>query len=694
MIEIKNRRIIRHRSFILLFAALAVCICCGAAAAGEPGTAGLHPPEIKGIEILDHTVRIKIDGPVKYKIYTPEDPFRVAVDLEGIGLGQFREKIFSDKAGITDITPVQVQLPSPASRLNILLPSLSTITPEATDGMLVLHIKEIPKEASAPKADAADNEQEEGVANEITRIKCSKTDEGAEIVIKGNGTMPSPAVFELGNKLVIDIPGLAMKAALPASFPSPLTNIKYRIEESKVRFILDTDEAVDAEAFALEDEVSIDISSKVLSKSKAESAADTSRSILPKADDDDKNASKLISLDFQDADIIPILRLLSDVSGYNIVIHPDVKGKITMKLNNVPWEQALDIILRTFNLEKVVEGNVIRIATLKVFQDEKKAVAETKDVFGKAENIVTKVFMVNYANVDKVKDAIDKAKLLSPRGNISTDPRTRSMIIKDIPSSLGEIQKLIETLDKPTQQVLIEARIVEVSSNFSNELGVEWGAKNVSGNRTTTIAGSAVGAIAGGQGSTAPTLFPLGTSNAPTGAFTIGYLNPAQTFGLDLRLSAMENSGKGRVVSSPRIMTLDNEKAVMKQGRRIPYSTVSQSGTQVQFIDASLDLIVTPQIGPDKTILLNIQANKNEADFSNTSQGMPSITTSEASTQVLVKDGETVVIGGILKVNESEDESSVPGISKVPVLGWLFKRNLKSSKTEEQLIFITPRIVK
>ena len=660
---------------------------------------GAAKSEVTGIEIADYAIKVKVDGPIKYKIYRPDDPFRLVVDIEGISLGKFRDKIFSDKAGITDISPVQVQAPVPAARFNILLQSPSTVVPEISSDTLVLSIKEAvkAKEGSALAAgDARSPEAEEGVAEEILKITFSKTDDGGELVIKGDGTMPSPSVFELDGKVVIDVPGVVMKASMPAGFASPLKDMKYRVEEGKVRFILDLYGGFAAEVLTLDDELFVDISSAILAKTQAGFPVASTSSALSKGGDDPKNGPKLISLDFQDADIIPILRLLSDVSGYNIVIHPDVKGRITMKLINVPWEQALDIVLRTFSLEKVVEGNVIRVATLKVFQDERKAVAETRDVFGKAEDIVTKVFVVNYANVDKIKESIDKAKLLSPRGNVSTDPRTRSMIVKDVPSSIAEMQRLIDTLDKPTTQVLIEARIVEVSTNYSKELGVEWGGHWLNGpldSARTPITGSAGGSILGGNASN-PTFVNLGTSGAPTGAITVGYLNAAQTFGLDLRISALEANGKGKVVSNPKIMTVDNEKAVIKQGRRIPYSTVSQSGTQVQFVDASLDLIVTPQVGPDKTILLSIQANKNEADFSQTSQGLPSIRTSEATTQVLIKDGETVVIGGILKSTENDNESSVPGISKIPVLGWLFRRNAAVSSSEEQLIFITPRIVR
>ncbi len=407
----------------------------------------------------------------------------------------------------------------------------------------------------------------------------------------------------------------------------------------------------------------------------------------------------------QDADLAAILGILNyDMTGCNIVINPDdVKGKkITMKLLNVPWDQALDIILKTFGLEKIVEGNVIRIVTKNTLQEEQKA-ATAKEMV----NIETRVFLVNYANVDKVKDAIVNAKIVA-KDNISTDPRTRSIIVKDVPSSLAEVQKLIATLDKPTPQVLIEARMVEVSKNYDYELGVEWGgywsptatksAFNLVGSSTSGGTG-----ISGGQVVTTtpgsatpyfPTIVNLPTSGAPTGAFTLGYLNAARTLGLDLRISALESSGKGRIISNPKIMTVDNEQAVIKQGAKIPYQANSaNTGPSIQFMDADLSLTVTPHVGPDKSILLNIHITKDAAEAALAQGGVPAISTNEASTQVLVKDGETVVMGGILTSTEQENVDAVPGISKIPFLGALFKHNTKTVTTDELLIFITPRVI-
>jgi type IV pilus assembly protein PilQ len=665
-------------------------------------------PQITAIEIADYTLRIKVNGPINYNINKTEDPFRVNVEIKGVALGKFKEKIFSKSAGITEVAPVQIEN---ASRLELLLQSPSGIKSEVKDDMLVLYIEEKANSDKSPEYTKKTNKEEK--ASGIIDVILDKTADGVEVVIKGDGKMAEPAVYEINGKIILDIPGVAMKASLPTKTVSPIKDIKYRAEKDGLRFMLDVEGKLDTEVFVVEDELIVDIAFKDIQTKKAVSAK--KEEVKGKLVD----GSKLISLDFQDADIVPIFRLLGDVGGYNIVVHPDVKGKVTMKLMNVQWEQALEVVLKTFNLEKIVEGNLIRIATVKAFQEEKKAVAETREVFGKAEDITSRVFVVNYANVDKVRESIDKAKVLSPRGNISADTRTRSLIVKDIPSRIEEIQKLIDILDKPTPQVLIEARLVEVSSNFSKDLGVQWGVDWKPSDTRTTISGArdanidvtqftsspktAVGTgevLSGSQTMGGGTKFPLNV-NLPAavgagtgGTLALGYISAGSTFLLDFRLSALESSGKGKIVSNPKIMTVDNEKAIIQQGKKIPVSTVSAEGTKTEFIDANLNLTVTPQIGPDNTVLLKIEAKKNEPDFSRTVNNIPTIDVKEASTQVLLKDGETVVIGGIFKSTESETEAGVPLLSKIPLLGWLFKREAKSTTSEELLIFITPRIVR
>jgi type IV pilus assembly protein PilQ len=689
---------------VTLLALSGFVLAVGMADVGEAvKDSGVH--RITNIELLDNAVKIKINGPIRYKISNPADPFRATVDIEGVSLGRFGDKIYSRQAGITEISLTQIETPVVTSRLDILLQSPSIIKSEIQGDTLILYVE---SKNDAAKQELIDKRTDKGMsqqeakdkagnaAKEIAAVVFDKTDVGIELVIKGDGAMPEPAVFELDGKIMIDIPDVVMNASLPSSIPSPVKGLKYKAEKGNIRFILDIEGKADTEVVAMEDEIIVDIAFKQKSEVRSQKSEVETQNSKPKTSN-----SNLVSLDFQDADVVPILRLLGDVSGYNIVVHPDVKGKITMKLMNVPWEQALDIVLKTFNLEKVIEGNVIRVATLKAFQDEKKAIAETKEVFGKAEDIETRVFAVNYANVDKVKDAIEKAKVLSPRGSISIDTRTRSLIVKDITSSINEIKKLIQELDKITPQVLIESRIVEMSSTFSKSLGIEWGAYWNPADWRTTFKGSVSTSSVTGGSSSNPVLVNLPATTtriaSPTSAITLGYLNAAQTFGLDVRLSAIEAIGKARMLSTPKIMTLENEQAIIRHGKKIPITTpgTTQGTYTTTYIDANLKITVTPQIAPDGTIYMKMEVNKDEPDYTNKDTlGNPAIDTRSVSTQVLVKDGETVVIGGILKTSESDNDSGVPGLSKIPLLGWLFKRETKETSSEELLIFITPRIVR
>ena len=433
-----------YRAYLCL---LSVLIIFGLA--GNVLAAG--PSVIRDISMMDNTIQIRIDGPIKYSVYKPADPFTVAVELNDVSIGQFKDKIVSTVPGVTEIVPTQVETPTFAARLTILLQSPAEIRAEVKGDTLILSLD---KTADAgqmrPKIKGTSSSKtKDSMAQAITDVAFDKDGDTLELIIKADGKLMEPAVFQLDRNLSIEIPGVSMKAAIPSKLPAAVKAIKVRTEQDRLKFDITLADKMTTEVFILDDEVVVDILAKdrKVKKAVTEKGGEIQEKVA--------NGGKVISLDFQDADIVPILRLLGDVGGYNMVVHPDVKGKITMKLMNVPWNQAMDIILKTFNLEKVVEGNIIRIATVKAFQDEKKAVAENKELFGKAEDIVTKVFTVNYASVDDIvehdeitkqdrkipglKDMIEKGKILSPRGTISIDSRTRTIIVKDIPSSIDEM---------------------------------------------------------------------------------------------------------------------------------------------------------------------------------------------------------------------------------------------------------------
>lgn len=691
----------------------------------QPVVAG---SQISAIDVSGNTVRITASSPIKHSVVASADPFKVLLVLENMGGAQFTAPLRPEKSIVSEILLAQTTVPQGATQISFSLASPAQMKVEGKGTVLevvfeetvqVAKASQASEVATAPKPAAISSAT---VAREITDILLEKTEQGAELVIKTDSRVSAPTVYEADGSLYIDVPVVIMKGKIPSKMVAPIRSLKYRLEQDRVRFIVEPTVAVESQVTILDDELVIDIKQASVAKKKA-AISDMSQQIAPEI------KKKTLSLDFQDADIVPIFRLLSDVSGHNILVHPDVKGRITMKLNNAPWDTALDYVLKTFSLHKLVEGNTIRVMTSKAYQDERKAVSESRELAGRAEDIDTKIIVVNYAEAEKVKDLIDKTKVLSPRGSVSVDARTRSVIVKDIASVHEEVRKLVSVVDKQTPQVLIEARIVEVSTSFSKSLGVDWGltarprmgASNWTGTggidtllpgaRSYLLSPTGVNSATGAtyqaplNDYSANYYHPTGVNLPatttkivdPTSALTLGFLNASQTFGLDLRLSAIETAGKAKTLASPKILTFENQQALIKHGKKIPISTptATQGTYTTTYIDANLKLTVTPQIAPDNSVSLKVEVNKDEPDYLNKDiLGNPAIDTRTVQTQVLIKDGETLVIGGIIKSTESNDESAVPGLSKIPLLGLLFKRTTKEVGTEEMMVFITPRIVR
>jgi len=414
-----------------------------------------------------------------------------------------------------------------------------------------------------------------------------------------------------------------------------------------------------------------------------------------------KYVGEKISIDFQDAELTHVFRLIADISGYNMIVSPDVKGKFSMRLIDVPWDQALDVILRNYSLSKTLEGNIIRIAPTSVLAKEEEEIARAKESQEKAGDLVTRVYAINYSAVAAIKQAIDDAKILTKRGFISIDERTSSVIIKDVEHRHAEYESLIDALDMPTPQVTIDAKIVEVRSDATKDLGIQWGMfwdpMTQSGENESLIF-SGDDTLSGGVdgfNSAKPLMVNLPAIVGPGkgGHIGIGFINSASTFMLDLQISALESTGKAKVVSNPKITTSDNEEAKIMQGEKIPYQTVSQDGTQTQFMDAFLELTVTPHITPEGTVVMNIEAKKNEADFTRQVLGVPTISIKEIQTQVLVNNNDTLVIGGIFTSDTTKNVEAVPGLADIPILGRFFQKKIDIDSKNELLIFITPRIV-
>jgi len=416
---------------------------------------------------------------------------------------------------------------------------------------------------------------------------------------------------------------------------------------------------------------------------------------------------KRITIDLRNADIQNVLRLIADEGNINIVASDDVAGTITLRLRSVPLDEALAIILQSKGLGWQQQGNILRVAPLEVFEAEyERELQRLADSF-ELEPLQVRLIPVNYATAGDLSGLV--GGVLSSRGSVAVDGRNNLLVVTDIFNHLETAEMLVDQLDNQTPQILIEARIVETNDQFRRQLGIQWGGSFIAdqslGNATGLLFPSTIGIAGGASDAQTPSAgtvsapnfgvnlpAPAGTGSGGAIGFTFG--NLAGSLNLNVRLSAAESQGSAKVISAPRIMTLDNQPASITSGVSIPVSVVSAAGAQTVFFDASLTLNVTPRVTPDGNIFLDVQVSKNEPDFENTgARGDPSIIRREASTQLLVRDGETTVIGGIFQRNTGFSRDSVPFLGALPVIGPLFRNSSRTDVRNELLVFITPRIV-
>jgi type IV pilus assembly protein PilQ len=405
--------------------------------------------------------------------------------------------------------------------------------------------------------------------------------------------------------------------------------------------------------------------------------------------------SNRYSMEFRDAELKDVLRAIGQERRLNLVISDDVTGKLTLSLEDVPLTDALEAILKMGNLVKIQDGPITRV---------------TKSPFADGEGqLITKILPIQYASAKELSDPIKG--LLSKKGSVTSDPRTNTLIVRDVPDSVQRMTEIVRQLDSKTPQVMIEARIVEATTNFTRELGVQWGGAQTtqSGNRLTTIHGGSTkqnstdtfaNALTGGIGLSGGPFavnLPAGVGPGRGGSLGISFGNLADTVRLDLQLSALEDTGNGKILSTPRILTLDNKTAKISSGTEILVPTTSivsstEATTGVTTIDAKLELSVTPHVTPNGEIIMHVKADKKDPDFARQVQGIPPLDTRTAETNLLVKNGETIVIGGIYTKSTSRSENGVPWLSKIPILGWLFKKQATVESQRELLVFITPTI--
>jgi len=405
-----------------------------------------------------------------------------------------------------------------------------------------------------------------------------------------------------------------------------------------------------------------------------------------------------VSLDFQGADLRAVLRTFAEISGLNMVIDPAVQGSVDVALREVPWDQALDLILRANKLGYGVDGTIVRIAPRELFIQEEEDRKKQADAQALAGDLRILTRTLSYAKANDLQALITRSTL-SPRGTVQVDVRTNTLIMTDLQERLDTASDLITRLDRAEPQVEIEARIVQTNKSSAKELGVQWGFNGrvdpALGN-TTNLAfpnnGSLGGRVGGVQGPTGqPTAVDLRAS-APSSAvgLALGSVNGA--FNLDVALSALERSGNVRILSTPRVSTQNNVEAEIAQGVQVPYQTTSNNTVTTEFKDAALTLKVTPQITEAGTVIMRIAVDNGSVGES--FNGVPSINTQRANTTVMVSDGQTTVIGGIYASVQESTQDRTPGLSHVPLLGWLFKRDVVKDSNLELLIFITPRIIK
>jgi type IV pilus assembly protein PilQ len=600
-----------------------------------------------------------------------------------------------------------------------------------------------------------------GPAKTITAIDVHRQDEGLVVLITGDGELNYQVVKLDGNRLILDLSGVVngtKRHAIPVGHQL-VRQIRigtHQLPQPKLRLVLDLERSVPYSIDKTGPQLKVTLSERTVQAGALEAAATVrSGSAIvqkPATDNSRRNAptvpiperlklldplpafaqpktgetgdtgaaaaterftGKRISLDFQDAEISSVLRLIADVSGLNMVVGEAVKAKVTLKLLNVPWDQALDLILKLNNLGQLREGNILWVDTLTNITKLRDDAAKAREATLKAEELMTRIIYLNYADASK---SVDVAKSnLSPRGDIKIDSRTNSLVVRDISDNLGKVEQIVRELDQRTPQVQIEARIVQATRNFAKGLGVQWGLGGISNtdNNTTAAEAPFSGPCCFTQGhNQGPVTVNLGASStsaafAQASDFLVNL--PAQgvtasTFGLligkflgttgvlDLRLSAGESMSLTKTLSSPKVITLDNKPAKIESGQQIPYQTTSLQGTQTTFVDATLALNVTPHIVPHaKTIRLEIKITRNFPGEA-TAAGA-AINKNEATTEVLLNNGETTVIGGIFTEDKSDTTAGVPWFNRIPFLGWLFKRENTINNTSELLVFVTPTIL-
>ncbi|MBL8043429.1 MAG: type IV pilus secretin PilQ [Nitrospira sp.] len=575
----------------------------------------------------------------------------------------------------------------------------------------------------------------------LTKVEVKPEGERLSLVLTGNGVFAHTVKMLGDRRMVLDMPHMQSERhqSQLAVGHALLSRVRFGYHQDKVRLVLDLAQPAEHSVDSIDGRLILTLAPKASADQKAADAdmpvttepavaspsmpaahkaskalfrvmpVQLTSEVVQKEDrkpegnevvnGSSRFVGRRISLDFQQADISNVLRLIAEVSGFNIVVGEGVKSKVTMKLANVPWDQALDMLLKMNALGMIRQGNIVWVDTLQNIAKQQDEEARAKDSKAKAEPIVTRVFYIRNLNATEVHTSLRQN--LSPRGTMTVSAASNALIISDTESKLEVLRQLLDGVDLEVPQVQIEARIVQADTTYTRSLGVQWGIQNVNqlggASGTSAFKTGTTGAF-GAQVSDFLINLPAnpGLPSVPGAGFSIGKTDGAM---LDVRLSAGELLGLTKVIAAPKITTLDKRDAKIAQGESIPFQTTSLQGTQTTFVDANLELNVTPQITSrdpkeiGKQILMKVRATRNAVGARSNPAG-PSIDRREATTQVLVRDGETMVIGGVFVDTQSNNVAGIPYLSRIPVLGWLFKNKTENVSKQELLIFLTPTIVR
>jgi len=685
------------------------------------------------------------DGPVpEPKIFTTENPPRIAVDLPDTDNAAARH-LDIGKGSTSGVSAVSA---GGRTRVVVELMRASSCRTRVDGHSLVLTVNNGSANQSVTTAATIDPTKtlpssSEGPAISNIDFRRGPNGEG-RVLVSFSGSGANAEMTHQGDKVLVTIDHANLPANLAQrldtlDFATPVQSIVTRAGSGGgARIEIDTKGNVDASAYQTPDQYVVEVAPK---------KADAKTDKLAQLDKEPSYNGKRVTFNFQDIPVRSALQLIADISGLNLVASDSVGGSVTLRLVNVPWDQALDVILRAKSLDKRRNGNVIWVAPQAELAKYEQDLADAKLKAQDTAELVTDYVPISYGKASDIAKLLTTGSMqgggggggantqrgfLSPRGSVSFDQRTNTLLLNDTPEKIKQLRELIAVLDKPVQQVLIESRIVVATDDFTRELGVKWGVSGaqVNKNNIITTAPTGDGAltygvdthnnivnynnaysdwVANGSNGAPPhpgaVTLPGGFNvNLPAqGGSTLGFAILGANYALDLELSAAQTEGRGEVISSPRVITANQQEAVIRQGQEIGYVTYQNQGAgtggaptaSVQFKDAVLELKVTPTITADNRVYLAINVKKDAlAAFVNTPNGqVPQIDTREVNTSALVDNGQTVVLGGIYEVNKNNTVSKVPGLGDIPGIGALFRDTKRSTTKAELLIFVTPRIL-